>query len=92
MNLENLIVLVLIAALCAFVAERMTRRTLPFGLVGTIIAGLIGAWLLVEMFHWRVPGDMNAGGIPVITAILGAAAVIFLSNTFTRDRLRRNRS
>ncbi len=92
MNLENVIVLVLIATLCAFVAERVTGRSLPFGLVGTIIAGLLGAWLLVEMFHWRIPGDMMAGGIPVMTAFLGAVAVIFLSSTLTRPRLRGKRS
>ena len=91
MNLENLIVLVMIATMCAFVAERMTRR-LPFGLVGTIFAGLLGAWMLVEMFHWRIPGDMTAGGVPVLTAFLGAVAVIFLTTTMVRDPLNRRRS
>jgi uncharacterized membrane protein YeaQ/YmgE (transglycosylase-associated protein family) len=92
MNLENLIVLVLIATLCAFVAERMTRRDLPFGLIGTMIAGLLGAWVLVEMFHWRIPGDMVAGGIPVLTAFLGAVAVIFVSSTLAGDRLHKKGS
>ncbi len=92
MNLENLIVLVLIAALCAFVAERVTHGKLPFGLIGTAIGGMLGAWLLVEMLHWSIPGDMTAGGIPVITAFLGAVAVIFLSTTLTSERLRGKRS
>src|SRR5260370_1768135 len=98
MNLENLVVLVLIAAVCGFVAERMTQGRLPYGLVGAIFGALAGSWLLVEMFRWKIPGDMIAGGVPILTAILGAAAVIFLSSvvsastTMPRTRLRRNRT
>jgi|ERR1700682_917624 len=97
MNLENLVVLVLIAAVCGFVADRMTQGQLRFGLVGAIFGALAGSWLLVEMFRWKIPGDMTAGGIPVLTAILGAAAVIFLlsvaSGTTTMPRtLGRKRS
>jgi uncharacterized membrane protein YeaQ/YmgE (transglycosylase-associated protein family) len=98
MNLENLVVLVLIAAVCGFVADRMAQGQLRFGLVGAIFAALAGSWLLVEMFRWKIPGDMTAGGIPVLTAILGAAAVIFVSSVIWRSTsmpragLRRKRS
>jgi uncharacterized membrane protein YeaQ/YmgE (transglycosylase-associated protein family) len=85
MNLENLIVLALIAAVCGFVAERMTQGRLPYGLVGGIFGALIGSWLLVEMFRWQIPGDMTAGGVPVLTAILGAAAIIFILSVVSRS-------
>ncbi len=85
MNLENLIVLVLIAAVCGFVAERMTQGRLPYGLVGAIFGALIGSWLLVEMFRWQIPGDMTAGGVPILTAILGAAAIIFILSVASRS-------
>jgi uncharacterized membrane protein YeaQ/YmgE (transglycosylase-associated protein family) len=86
MNLENLVVLVLIAAVCGFSAERMTQGRLPYGLVGAILGALIGAWVLVEMFRWKIPGDMTAGGVPVLTAILGAAAIIFVLSVVSRSR------
>jgi uncharacterized membrane protein YeaQ/YmgE (transglycosylase-associated protein family) len=98
MNLENLVVLVLVAAVCGFVADRMTQGRLPYGLVGAIFGALVGSWLLVEMFKWKIPGDMTAGGIPVLTAILGAAAIIFImsvvsrSTTLRRSPLSRKRS
>ncbi|HEY4846072.1 MAG TPA: GlsB/YeaQ/YmgE family stress response membrane protein [Candidatus Dormibacteraeota bacterium] len=98
MNLENLVVLVLVAAVCGFVADRMTQGRLPYGLVGAIFGALVGSWLLVEMFKWKIPGDMTAGGIPVLTAILGAAAIIFImsvvsrSTTLRRTPLSRKRS
>jgi uncharacterized membrane protein YeaQ/YmgE (transglycosylase-associated protein family) len=86
MNLENLVVLLLIAAVCGFVAERMTNGKLPYGLVGAIFGALLGSWLLVEMFRWKIPGDMTAGGVPVLTAILGAAAIIFLLSVLSRSK------
>jgi uncharacterized membrane protein YeaQ/YmgE (transglycosylase-associated protein family) len=85
MNLENLVVLILVAAVCGFVADRMTHGELRFGLVGAIFGALAGSWLLVEMFRWKIPGDMIAGGVPILTAILGAAAVIFLSSVVSRS-------
>jgi uncharacterized membrane protein YeaQ/YmgE (transglycosylase-associated protein family) len=54
--------------------------------VGAIFGALIGAWLLVEMFRWKIPGDMTAGGVPVLTAILGAAAIIFVLSVVSRSR------
>ena len=88
MNLENLVVLVLIAVVCGFVAERMTQGRLPYGLVGGIFGALLGSWLLVEMFRWKIPGDMTAGGVPVLTAILGAAAIIFVLTVASRSKSR----
>ena len=46
MTLENLVVLVLIAAVCGFVAERMTSGRLPYGLVVAILGDLLGYWVL----------------------------------------------
>ena len=86
MNLENLVVLVLIAAVCGFVAERITQGRTPYGLVGAIFGALLGSWLLVEMFRWKIPGEMTAGGVPVLTAILGAAAIIFVMTVASRSR------
>ena len=58
----------------------------PYGLVGAIFGALLGSWLLVEMFRWRIPGDMTAGGVPVLTAILGAAAIIFVLSVVSRSK------
>jgi len=88
MNLENLVVLVLIAAVCGFVAERMTQGRLPYGVVGAIFGALLGSWLLVEMFRWKIPGDMTAGGVPVLTAVLGAAAILFGLSMLSRSKAR----
>jgi len=54
--------------------------------MGAIFGALLGSWLLVEMFRWKIPGDMTAGGVPVLTAILGAAAIIFVLTVASRSR------
>jgi len=64
----------------------MTQGRTPYGLVGAIFGALLGSWLLVEMFRWKIPGDMTAGGVPVLTAILGAAAIIFVLTVASRSR------
>jgi uncharacterized membrane protein YeaQ/YmgE (transglycosylase-associated protein family) len=79
-------VLLLIAVVCGFVAERMTQGRLPYGLAGAIFGALLGSWLLVEMFRWSIPGDMTAGGVPILTAILGAAAIIFVLSVVSRSK------
>jgi hypothetical protein len=38
------------------------------------------------MFRWKIPGDMTAGGVPVLTAILGAAAIIFVLSVASRSK------
>src|SRR3977135_661573 len=86
MNLENLFVLLLVAVVCGFVPERMTQGRLPYGLAGAIFGALLGSWLLVEMFRWSIPGDMTAGGVPILTAILGAAAIIFVLSVVSRSK------
>jgi hypothetical protein len=37
------------------------------------------------MFRWQIPGDMTAGGVPILTAILGAAAIIFILAVVARS-------
>ncbi len=90
MSLTHLVALLLVGALCGLIAERLIRSSLPFGLVGAIAAGLIGAWLWVDVLHLPtlVP-DLALAGIPIVSAILGAIILIVLFNLVTsRGRLR----
>ena len=90
MTLTHLIALILVGALCGLIAERLIRSSLPYGLIGAIAAGLIGAWLWVDVLHLPalVP-DLALAGIPIISAILGAIILILVFNLVTsRGRLR----
>jgi uncharacterized membrane protein YeaQ/YmgE (transglycosylase-associated protein family) len=74
----QLIVYLLVALLAGLVAERLVGATLPGGYLGSVLAALVGIFLMVEVLHFVVPGDPNLGGVPIVTAILGAALVLVL--------------
>jgi uncharacterized membrane protein YeaQ/YmgE (transglycosylase-associated protein family) len=78
MSLTHLLVLLLVGAVAGLIGERLVGRGMPFGLLGAIAAGLIGAWLMVDVLHLVIAPEISLGGIPVISAILGAAIVVFV--------------
>jgi uncharacterized membrane protein YeaQ/YmgE (transglycosylase-associated protein family) len=45
MSLTQLIVYLMVAAICGYVGQALVRRKMPGGLAGAIIAALVGAWL-----------------------------------------------
>lgn len=78
MSATQLIVYILIALLAGLLAERLVGAALPGGLLGTILAALLGVWLMAGVLHLAVPGDLNVGGVPLLTTILGAALVLVI--------------
>jgi uncharacterized membrane protein YeaQ/YmgE (transglycosylase-associated protein family) len=78
MDPVGLIVYLLVALLAGFIAERLVGASLPGGWIGSILAALVGMWLMVNVLGFAVPGDPVIGGVPIVTAILGAALVLVL--------------
>jgi uncharacterized membrane protein YeaQ/YmgE (transglycosylase-associated protein family) len=78
MTIEHLLVLLLVGALAGLIGERLVGKGMPFGLVGAIVAGLVGAWLMVDVLHAVIAPELALGGIPIISAILGAAIIVLL--------------
>src|SRR5438132_1363268 len=78
MTLTHLLVLLLVGAVAGLIGERLVSRGMPGGLIGAIVAGLVGAWLMVDVLHVVLAPELSLGGIPVLSAILGAAIVVLL--------------
>lgn len=78
MSLTHLLVLLIVGALAGLIGERLVGRGLPYGLVGAIVAGLVGAWLMVDVLHVVIAPELSLAGIPLISAILGAAIVVLV--------------
>lgn len=78
MTLEHLLVLLIVGALAGLIGERLIGRGMPGGLIGAIVAGLVGAWLMVDVLHLVIAPEFALGGIPILSAIIGAAIVVFL--------------
>src|SRR5438067_1867814 len=93
------IIYVAIAALIGIIAEFIVGWRLPFGIIGAIIAALVGIWLLTKVVQVNIPGDFTIAGqpIPIIRALLGAMIVVGLWHLVTysawsgRDRNYRRR-
>ncbi len=73
-NLVELLIYLLIAAIAAIIAERIVGAG-PYGIIGAILVGVVGIFLMLNVLHFVIPGDPVVGGVPIITAILGAIIV-----------------
>src|ERR1700730_1137299 len=78
MSLTHLLVLLLVGAIAGLIGERLVARGMPGGLIGAIVAGLVGAWLMVDVLHIVLAPELSLAGITVLSAILGAAIVVLL--------------
>lgn len=68
MDLLGLLILLIIAAVCGALGEMIGGVKVPGGWIGSIVAGLVGAWIGGMLLHF---GPV-IGGIQVIPAIIGA--------------------
>ena len=91
MTLTHLLVLLIVGALAGLIGERLVSRGMPGGLIGAIVAGLVGAWLMVDVLHVVLAPELSLGGIPVLSAILGAAVVVLLFSLVAGGGAFRNR-
>lgn len=78
MSITHLIVLLIVGAIAGLIGERLVGRGMPGGLIGAIVAGLVGAWLMVDVLHLVLVPELSIEGIPLLSAILGAAIVVLL--------------
>ena len=74
MDLLGLLVLLIIAAICGAVGEMIGGVKMPAGWIGSIVAGLVGAWIGGMLLHF---GPV-IGGIQVIPAIIGAILFVLV--------------
>ena len=73
----NFIIYLIIAAIVGFVAESIVGWRLPLGIIGAIIAALVGIWLMTQVIILTGFGDINVYGVPIIRALIGA--IIFVA-------------
>lgn len=89
MDLLGLLVLLIIAAICGALGEMIGGVKVPGGWIGSIVAGLIGAWIGGMLLTF---GPV-IGGIQVIPAIIGAILfVLALRLVFSATRGGRGRA
>ena len=75
----NIIMYLIIAAIVGLIAEFIVGWRVPFGIVGAVIAGAIGVWLMTNVLHVEIANlnDPVLWGVPIIHGIIGA--IIFVA-------------
>ncbi len=62
----------IVAAIVGFVAEFIVGWRLPFGIIGAIVAALVGIWIVSNVVTLIIPGDPVLFGVPLFKALIGA--------------------
>lgn len=92
MDLSHLAVQLILAIVCAGIANILIPRRIPGKFLGLILTGLIGVWVGEVGFQYlRTEFKINYGflhwniqGVPMIPAIVGSAIVIYIVTTFLK--------
>jgi uncharacterized membrane protein YeaQ/YmgE (transglycosylase-associated protein family) len=87
----GLIIYLIVGAIVGLIAEAIVGWRLPFGIIGAIIAGIIGAWLLTHVIIISGIGDIYIQGVPIIRAIIGAIILVVLWHLITYPLWHRRR-
>jgi uncharacterized membrane protein YeaQ/YmgE (transglycosylase-associated protein family) len=88
----NFILYLIIAAIVGVIAETIVGWRLPLGIIGAIIAGIIGAWLMTQVIQIQGIGDITLWGVPILRATIGAILLIAVWHLITGGFSRRRRS
>lgn len=79
----SFIIYLIIAAIVGIIAEFIVGWRLPLGIIGAIIAGVIGVWLMTQVIVISGLGDIFLNGVPLIRALVGATILIALWHALT---------
>lgn len=78
-DLPRLLVMLVIAALVAYVADLFTGGRVPLRFFGAILFALLGAWLAVDIVRPRIPFSLpkepTFDGVTLVSAAVGAFIV-----------------
>jgi uncharacterized membrane protein YeaQ/YmgE (transglycosylase-associated protein family) len=81
MSILGFILFLIVAAVCAWIADYLVPGTIPGGFFTAAIFGIIGAWIGESAFGSFGPA---LAGVPLIPAILGSAILIFVLALISR--------
>lgn len=85
----NFILYLVIAGIVGILAESLARYHLPFGIVGAIIAALVGIWLMTNVIIISGLPDIIVYGVPLIKAFIGALILVGIWSLITYPLARR---
>ncbi len=85
----NIILYLVIAAIVGVIAEYIVGWKLPLGIIGAIIAAIVGIWLMTQVISITGIGDIWLFGVPLIRALIGAIILVAIWHLITYGMTRR---
>lgn len=86
MGILAVILYLVVAAVCAYIAERFVPGMIPGGFFVTAVVGVIGAWIGGSLLGHFGP---DLAGVALIPCILGSAILVFVLSVCSRGFRRR---
>jgi len=81
MTVLGFILFLIVASVCAFIAERLVPNIVPGGFLTSAIVGIIGAWVGGSLIGHFGP---DLAGVALVPCILGSALLVFVVSLFSR--------
>lgn len=81
MSVLGFILFLIVAAVCAWIAEAIVPGTIPGGFLTSAIFGVIGAWIGGSAFGSFGP---SLAGVSLVPCILGSAILVFIVSLLSR--------
>jgi uncharacterized membrane protein YeaQ/YmgE (transglycosylase-associated protein family) len=85
-TLTQFIVWLIIAALVGILAEFISGRRAPAGILGAIMVGLFAIFLIVGFFHFQIAGEPIFAGVPVFSTIIAAIVLVVIWSSLSYRR------
>ncbi len=82
----------LIAGIVGIVAEYIVGWRVPLGIIGAIVAGVVGVWLMTRVIHIDNLPDLVLFNVPLIRALIGGIIFVGLWHLLTLGFSRRRHS
>lgn len=82
MSILSFLLFLVVAAVCAGIAEYLVPGQVPGGFLTLAVVGVIGAWIGGNLFGTIGP---SIYGVTLIPTILGAAILVFVLSLVSRS-------
>ena len=74
---------VVVAAIVGIIAEFIVGWRLPGGVIGAIIASLVGIWVFTNLIPLSISGDPVIYGVAIIRTLIGAILFVIIWHALT---------
>lgn len=87
----DLLVWLIVALLVGILGELIAGRRVPDGILGAMLLGFLGIFLVVGVLHFSIDGEPRLGGVPIVSSVIGAVILVIIWSGFAYHRMRYRR-